>query len=402
MSPKGTPGAAAESPPAPLAVPDAAPTSPDSITGLASPVGTGRVRAFDLARGLAILFMIGVHVLWHWGSPAAVASPVGQAISFLGGPTGAPTFMFLMGASLPFSSRSTFSWLAARGAWLVFLGYLLNMLRGVIPAILGTAAGIVTPEQIAPFTPWYLLTTVDIHQMAGLSLIAIAVLRGWSRPGWLWLGLGGALVLASPWLRSVQFGTPLLDGPLTPVLGSAPNVYYAVVPWLFYPLAGAVFGSILARSADRPRVFRWAAVAGIGLGAMGAGLIVLEQPSLDVNTYWREPLPFVVGISGIVLAWLAACDAVARRPWLDRRLGLFYGWSARVIPMYFTHWLIVGWGIGVTGFRDLPLELVLPAILVAVFLTAKLSGLAFGLETTPAWLVRLFRSGDRLAPAAGT
>ncbi len=363
---------------------------PDSITGLAAAQVQARVRAFDLARGLAVLFMIFVHVLWHWGAPATWVTPIGQAISFLGGPTAAPTFMFLMGASLAFSTRSTFERLAARGAWLVFLGYLLNVLRGVIPSVLGTAAGVVTPEQIAPFTPIYLLTTVDIHHMAGLSLIAIALLRGWSRPGWLWLGLAGGLVLAAPWLRSLEFGTPLLDGPLTPVLGSAPNVYYAVVPWLAYPLTGAVFGAIVARAADRARAFRLGALLGVVLGAIGFALIVVQRPALDVATYWREPLAFVVGISGIILVWLAACDAVTRRAWLDRRLGLFYGWSSRVIPMYFTHWLIVGWGIGVTGFRDLPLELVLPAMLVAVTLTAILSHYAVGLETTPAWLVRLF------------
>src|SRR5215510_4654490 len=121
------------------------PDAPDAVTGLAS---HERIRAFDLARGLAILFMIGVHVLWHWGAPETWISPVGQVISFLGGPTAAPVFMFLMGASLAFSSRSSFSSLAVRGLWLVWLGYLLNFLRGVIPAYLGLQAGVVTEAQI--------------------------------------------------------------------------------------------------------------------------------------------------------------------------------------------------------------------------------------------------------------
>ena len=81
---------------------------PDSVTGLASPVGADRIRAFDLARGLAVVFMIDVHVLWHWGSPATWSKPIGLVISFLGGPTAAPVFMFLMGASLAFSSRSSY------------------------------------------------------------------------------------------------------------------------------------------------------------------------------------------------------------------------------------------------------------------------------------------------------
>ena len=89
--------------------------------------------------------------------------------------------------------------------------------------------------------------------MVGLSLIVIALLRTRAQPGWPWLAFAGVLVLVAPWLRGVIFGTPLLDAPLTPFIGSAPNVYYAVVPWLAYPLAGAVFGSMMARSVGSNR-----------------------------------------------------------------------------------------------------------------------------------------------------
>jgi uncharacterized membrane protein len=372
-------------------------TAADSVTGL---VRRDRVRGFDLARGLAVFFMILVHVLWHWGAPATWTTPVGEVISVLGGPTAAPVFMFLMGASLAFSSRSSFGSLASRGLWLVFLGYLLNFLRGVIPASLGLASGVVTADQIAPFTPWWLATTIDIHHMAGLSLIAIAALRVRTRPGWIWLGLAGALVLAAPWLRSLTFGTPLLDGPLTPILGSAPNVYYAVVPWLVYPLTGAVFGKLVAAAPDRVALFRRGAVFGIALVAAAVGLVIIEQPAFDVTTYWREPLAFVVGILGIVLIWLAICDVVTRRAWIDRRLGIVYGWSGRVIPMYFTHWILVGWGIGLVGFRDLGLGAVLVAMAAAVVATSWLSHLAVRLETTP-WQIRDRLRSDRREMAPG-
>jgi surface polysaccharide O-acyltransferase-like enzyme len=354
----------------------------DSVTGL-SVANRERVRAFDLARGLAVLFMICVHVLWHWGAPATWTTPIGYVISFLGGPTAAPTFMFLMGASLAFSSRSDFGSLAARGAWLVFLGYLLNVLRGVIPAEIGIRTGFITAQEIAPFDAWWLLTTVDIHHMAGLSLIAIAALRVRSRPGLLWLTLAAAIAVTAPWLRSLHFGTPLLDAPLSPILGSAPNVYYAVVPWLVYPLLGAVFGTVVARASNRRTVFRLAGLLGLALCGAGLVLVAVDQPGFDVATYWREPLSFIVGISGIVLVWLALCDLVTRQAWLHQRLGIVYGWSARVIPMYFSHWIIVGWGIGVTGFRALPLPGVLIAMVIAVIVTSYASRLAIPLESPP-------------------
>jgi uncharacterized membrane protein len=371
----------------------AAPTTTDSITGLAR---QGRVRAFDLARGLAVVFMIGVHVLWHWGAPDTWTTPIGQAISFLGGPTAAPVFMFLMGASLAFSSRTSFRSLAVRGLWLLWLGYLLNFLRGVIPAYLGLATGIVTADQIAPFTLPWLATTVDVHHMAGLSLIALAGLRMATKPNWIWLAFAAAVVITGPFIRGLDFGTPWLDGPLTPILGGAPNVYYAVVPWIAYPLVGAVFGSIVARAQDRTRVFRVGALVGVGLCAAGIGLFVVSPPSFDVTTYWRMPPSYFVAITGLVLVWLYACDLIVRHVRENRVFGFLYGWSGRVIAIYFTHWLIVGWGVGIFGFRDQPLTGVLFGIVVAIVATTVLSRYAVGLET-PRWLERLARDRPRAA-----
>jgi uncharacterized membrane protein len=355
------------------------PIALNAVTGI---VDRERVRAFDLAAGLAVFFMILVHILWHWGAEPTWTTPIGQAISFAAGPTAAPVFVFLMGASLGAASRSGFRSLAARGLWLVFLGYVLNLLRGVIPAWLGLASGVITAEQVWPYTLWWLGTTVDLHHMIGISLVAIAALRVKAEPGWTWLGLAGALVLVAPWLRTVAVGNPVLDAPLTPFIGSAPNVYYAVVPWLAYPLAGAVFGSLVARAAEPTLVFRRAAMIGVALIVVGIGLILVQRPGFDVYTYWRQPASFAVAIFGIILVWLAACDLVTRRPAIDRRLGIVYGWSRRVIAMYFSHWIIVGWGVGLVGFRALDLGQVLVAMAAAVVATSYLSRYAVKLESS--------------------
>jgi uncharacterized membrane protein len=357
----------------------------NAVTGL---VARERVRAFDLAAGLAVFFMILVHVLWHWGAPDTWSTPVGQAISYAAGPTAAPVFTFLMGVSLGAAPRLGLRTLVVRGLWLVTLGYVLNLFRGVIPAALGLSTGVITADQVAPYTLWWLATTVDLHHVIGLSMVIIALLRTRSAPGWAWLGLGGALVLAAPWLRTVVFGTPILDAPFTPIIGSAPNVYYAVVPWLIYPLAGATLGRIIADAPDRTAVFRRGAMIGLVLSAVGGILIAIQRPGFDVFTYWRQPASFVVAIFGIILIWLALCDLVTRRPWVDRHLRVVYGWSDRVIAMYFTHWIIVGWGVGVVGFRQLALGPVLVAMAVAVVLTSYGSRFAVRLEASP-WFRRM-------------
>lgn len=56
-----------------------------------------RLDAVDLARGLAVLFMILVHTLEVYAHPAVANSPFGETIKFFGGPPAAPVFMMLMG-----------------------------------------------------------------------------------------------------------------------------------------------------------------------------------------------------------------------------------------------------------------------------------------------------------------
>jgi uncharacterized membrane protein len=353
-----------------------------AVTGLSR---TERVRAFDLAAGLAVLFMIFVHVLWNWGTPGASDTLIGRAISFMAGPTAAPTFLFLMGVSLGSAAGVRVPALVARGLWLVVLGYVLNVLRGYIPATIGLATGVITTQEIAPITQWSLLTSVDLHHVVGFSLVAIALLRARVEPGRWWLVAVLALAVASPFVRGFTFGTPLLDAPLTPFISAAGNVFYAVVPWLAFPLGGAIFGSAIARSSDRRMFLRRAAGLGLGLLGVGLVLIAIQQPSFDVYTYWRMPASFLVGIFGIVLVWLWICDVVSRRRAIDRRLGLVYGWSDRVIAMYFSHWIIVGWGVGLVGYHVLELGPVLVAMLGALFVTHHASRLIVNLEAV-SWL----------------
>jgi hypothetical protein len=206
------------------------------------------------------------------------------------------------------------------------------------------------------------------------------------------VALAAAVVLAGPFLRGLEFGTPLLDGPLTPVLGGAPNVYYAVVPWIAFPLAGAAYGAAMARAADpraRLRVFRWGALLGAAMCAIAIALFLVAPPSFDVNTYWRMPPSYFLAITGLVLVWLWGCDLLVRHVRANPAFTFLYGWSANVIAIYFTHWVVVGWGVGVFGFRSQPLEGALFGIAVAIGATALLSRFAIGLET-PAWLERRF------------
>ncbi len=351
-----------------------------------------RIRAFDLARGLAVVFMIMVHVLRHWGDPATWSTPIGTLISFLGGPPAAPVFMFLMGASMAFSSRISFTSLARRGLSLVAAGYLLNVFRGTVPLSAGLATGIVTSGQVTPFTPFSLLTMVDILQLAGCSLILMAALREVARPGRAWLAVAAAIVLIAPLLHGRVTGMPVPDALLGMLWATGDNIFYPVFPWLVFPLVGAVIGASMAQveAGDRRAVLRRAGAIGSVACASGVALIVVAAPTLDVVTYWRLPPVLVPSILGFVVAWVWLCDVIARRAGPSTVLAAIYDWSGRVTAMYVVHWLIVSWGIAIVGFRVMELWPVLTATVVVLVATIvisrwrpRLPGL-FGLGNSPA------------------
>ena len=351
---------------------------PDVASPATSAPGLPRIRAFDLARGLAVLFMVLVHVLGHYGNDAAWGSPAGQALIFLGGPTAAPVFMFLMGASLAFSRRSTPRAIAARGLWLLGLAYTLNVLRGVLPASLGLATGYVTEAQIAPYTPAALMTLVDIHQMAGLALLVLSGLT-WlaaaARVPLAVLGLGVAVVvgLVSPLLWGTMSGRPAVDLGLALLWGADWNVFFPLFPWLVYPLVGFAYGRLAAARSDPRRFVRRVGVLGVAIGLAGLALGSVTQPVVTVEDYWRQGPSVLLSILGLVLTWLALADLVADRLGNARAGRVLYGWSRRVTSMYCIHWILIGWGVGLVGHRLLDLPAVLAAMLVVLVATDRLT-----------------------------
>jgi uncharacterized membrane protein len=340
-----------------------------------APPAEGRIRAFDLARGLAVAFMVLVHVLFHFGSPDAWTTPAGVVLIFLGGPLAAPVFMFLMGTSLAFSRRSTATGIARRGLWLLGLAYTLNVLRGALPAWLGLSTGVVTTEQIAPYTVPTLLGMVDIHQMAGLSLLAIAALPPVRRAplAAIGLALGAAVVAPALWGRTT--GWAPIDALLAPLWGTDWNVFFPVFPWIAYPLAGLAYGTALVRATDARAFVRRAGGLGVVLGIVGLAGIVLVSPFRGQADYWRPAPASVVAILGLAMTWLAACEIAVARIRPNGLFEIFYGWSLRVTSMYCVHWILIGWGVGLVGHSRLSPAVVPAAMLVVLVLTDRITRL---------------------------
>jgi hypothetical protein len=327
--------------------------------------------------------MIAIHVQRHWVSQDTWFTPVGQAMAIAGGPMAAPTFMLLMGASLAWSRRTSTRALVGRGFTLLLGGYVLNLFRGPLAIAAGQAMGLLGPDgKVGPYDAWWVLTIVDILQLAGISLVMIAGLRRVlpARP-LPWIAVAVGIVVVTPLFAGIRFGQPVPDAVLAILWKTAPNTYYPAFAWSTFPILGVAYG-MAVRNAVNPaeEIRRWA-IAGLGLAAIGVVAVWIVQPGLiDADLFWAMPIWLYPGILGLMLPWLGLSDILARRfreSMVVRFLDLT---GRRVTRIYVIHWMIVAWGIAVVGYLALSFAQMWVAIVVVATLAHLLAEASIRVE----------------------
>ena len=194
-----------------------------------------RNAAADLLKGLAVLFMIQVHITELLATESIYRSIAGKISLFLGGPPAAPVFMAVMGYFIAKSKKDIQSGLL-RGLTLFAGGIVLNVLLNatlIFKFFLGTAE--VNPLQY--------IFAVDILPLAGLSIIVISALKFFFRDKVYLYGVFTVLIIAvnqfipqgySPENSSLRYISAY-------IFSSEHWSYFPLLPWLVYPLIGFIF-----------------------------------------------------------------------------------------------------------------------------------------------------------------
>ena len=225
----------------------------------------------DLARGLAVLFMIQTHALDGWvaqDEKATLAYRLTRVLSNVP----APLFLLLAGGGLAMGARAAEkkgmppaavrARLARRGAEVLGYGYLVSLCYAVIEGRFDPAA----------------LLRADILHCIGLSLVLCAVaLAGRSqvglRAGCLAAGaLLGALILPRIGLGPERAAAlpVVLKVPLALVLDVAPYTRFPLLPLCAFTAAGFFIGTRLAERLPKPRT-------SLLLGLLAVALVPLWQ-----------------------------------------------------------------------------------------------------------------------------
>jgi uncharacterized membrane protein len=200
-----------------------------------------RLTTADFLRGIAVIFMIQVHLTELFAVPEFYESMGGRISLFLGGPPAAPLFMIIMGYFLIYKSKSSGD-LFRRGVKLFAGGILLN-----IALNFNLLISIISGRFEYYVDPYRYIFGADILHLAGLTLIIFSVIQKYlSRfyPSYFILA-AFVFVIQSylPVYGSKDFSLLMYINAF--LWGDFSWSYFPLIPWIAYPLTGAGFYYLL-------------------------------------------------------------------------------------------------------------------------------------------------------------
>lgn len=315
-----------------------------------------RLEFVDLARGIAVIFMIAVHVLMVYANNTVKESPFGVIVEFLGGPPAAPVFMFLMGLSFIYASKKDLKASIFRGLKIFLAGYILNFFR-VLPiyALNEYALEFLNGSGIENISYVTLITIVDILQLAGLSIIILALVREFKLNKYIVLSTAIVISLISPMLWGINTNNPLINFVFdlfwgdNPVSGFIENtVAFPLFPWVAFPLLGYFFGTMITESGSKDKVLLYSLIPGGASFIVGLALLA-NNFDYHFNAYYHARIGSMLFMSGFIVIWLFLCNVLVRHIKSNTILNSVYYLSKSVTNIYFIQWVVIIWGVAFWG-----------------------------------------------------
>lgn len=293
---------------------------------------TSRKRTPDFLKGVAVLFMIQVHLMELFAKQEIYDGLIGKISLFLGGPPAAPLFMAVMGYFLAFSKKSLFP-SVLRGIKLIVWGFALN-----IGLNLNLFYHIYTGNiQIGPLE---YLFGVDILFLAGLSVIFIALIKHFVKEK---VGIYISILLLV--ILIPEFFKPPESGETMKYVWAYfySDVwwsYFPLIPWVAYVIVGYVF-KLLESKLDiksKRKTFRLLIVSFIYVSLIiYSGLDV----SSNLHEYYHHDAFYFFFITVFMVFWLISSNQITKN--FNNNITKYIEWLGNnVTTTYIFQWLIIG------------------------------------------------------------
>ena len=219
-------------------------------------VNTGRQVELDVAKALAIIFMIFLHTImvvqaYNTGLSSTYSFIVGNV---LGRPYAAVVFMFCMGVGVVYSRHSQWDIMIKRGVKLYLLGVLVNVFEYFVPFFLAGSLGL----DATPFNIYggLVLFVVDILAFAGMTFVLMGILKKFELSNKKLIIVAVVLSLLDTLLRFTDFGIPVVNL-ITGHLFGTKFTAFPLFNWFIFPIAGYVWGQYFIRAKDKSEFFKF-------------------------------------------------------------------------------------------------------------------------------------------------
>ncbi len=294
----------------------------------------------DLLKGLAVLFMIQVHLMEQFVTPDIYNSLIGKVSMFLGGPVCAPVFLAVMGYFMATSAKPL-SYFLKRGGLLFLGGILLNTARSA-NLLLQITQGKVNLD------PWFFIMGADILTLAGISLILTGFLRLLFRDlTWLYFVFAVAIAAVSPWLHQPPSSGIILKYVIPFLWGEADWSYFPVFPWFAYVLTGYAFRLFLAQTPivnnlELQHQYIYFVPVFIGVIITLPYAAGITQHLEGAGGYYHHGIVFFGWVLMFMTAYLVLVKLFEATHGNNRTAGVIKWIGQKVTTLYVIQWLIIG------------------------------------------------------------
>lgn len=324
-----------------------------------------RNQTADLLKGLAVIFMIQVHITENFLFTSLHKETFGIISFFLGGTPAAPVFMVVMGYFL--SAKKTLSYFLERGTILFLGGILLNIGLNFYFLILYFQNKIINEN------PLQYIFGADILPFAGLSLIIIGLLKEiFQNKFYLYLIVAIISALLSDIIAKLPADLDIWSKyVLSFIYGCSEWSYFPLFPWLFYPLLG--FSFKLFYEKKQAFISNQILITVVVL-FFTAYLFITFRSSfrevIELGDYYHHGISLALWNTAFIVIWSFILNKV--ESYFGKNLVFVYiKWIGKnVTPVYVFQWLIIG-NFAVI-FYDSQNELQFFVWLIGVLLTSSL------------------------------
>ena len=291
-----------------------------------------RQRTADLLKGLAVLFMIQVHLLELFAQQQIYDGLVGKISLFLGGPPAAPIFMAVMGYFLAFSNKGLKSSLM-RGGKLIIWGLALNI---------GLNLNLFYHIYNASFQMGYMeyLLGVDILFLAGLSVIIIGVLKHFFKDKSLYYIVILLIIILLPEFFKAADYEGVTKYIMAYFYSNNWWSYFPLIPWLAYVLLGYILKLEMHRIKIHLEKKKTLLILG-ALTLVSLGFANNMDVSSNLEEYYHHGAYYFFFVLAFMILWTVLANEITNS--FNNKGTNYIEWLGKnVTRAYVFQWLIIG------------------------------------------------------------